>query len=274
MAGKTPLLNVMTLAAEKAGRSLIRDFGEVEHLQVSRKGPADFVSNADRKSEKVLRKELSKARPRFALLMEESGAIEGEADVGRWIVDPLDGTTNFLHGIPHWSISIACEQRGELIAGVVYNPVSHEMFSAERGQGAYLNDRRLRVSSRKKLADAVFGLGAPFLGHGDIEGFTAELTRIMPQVAGVRRMGSAALDLAFVAAGRFDGFWENGLNPWDVAAGIVIVREAGGDVSSLKKGIKPESGASVLASNPGLHRSMVDMLTSPRTAPAKLRKPA
>lgn len=274
MAARSALLNVMTRAAEKAGRSLIRDFGEVEHLQVSKKGPADFVSTADHKSEKILREELTKARPRYSLLMEESGAIAGDDNAGRWIVDPLDGTTNFLHGLPFWSISIAAEQNGELVAGVVYNPVSHEMFTAEKGQGAYLNDRRLRVSARKDLSLALLGIGSPYLGHGDVKGFTGELNEVIPQVSGVRRLGSAALDLAYVAAGRFDGFWERGLNAWDVAAGIVLVKEAGGLVSGLARGETPESGASVLASTPGLHRKLLDMLASRPTRTASDRPKA
>lgn len=269
MATRSALINVMVRAAEKAGRSLVRDFGEVEQLQVSKKGPADFVSNADLKSEKILKEELSKARPKFGLMMEESGITEGQDDHGRWIVDPLDGTTNFLHGIPHWSISIAAEQNGQLVAGVVYNPVAHEMFTAEKGQGAYLNDRRLRVSARKDIANAIVGTGAPFLGHGDIGQFTDELVSIMPNVAGVRRMGSAALDLAYFAAGRFDAYWERNLNPWDVSGGIVLAREAGGLVSGLVPSETPESGKSLLASTPGLHRLLLDMLASKHSNPGK-----
>ncbi|MEM7443881.1 MAG: inositol monophosphatase family protein, partial [Pseudomonadota bacterium] len=213
----SPLINVMVRAAERAARQLVRDFGEVEQLQVSRKGPADFVSQADLKAEKTITTELAKARPSFGFLMEESGTKEGQDADWRWIVDPLDGTTNFLHGLPHWAISIAAEEKGEIVAGVVLNPISNELFWAEKGKGAFLNDRRLRVSSRRTLQEAVLATGIPFLGHGDISTFQAELTRLMPQVAGIRRYGAAALDLAFVAAGRFDGFWESKLNAWDVA---------------------------------------------------------
>ncbi len=239
MAVRSALINVMTKAAGKAARGLVRDFGEVEQLQVSQKGPADFVSTADLKAEKTLRAELTKARPGYGLLMEESGAKAGSDSSHRWVVDPLDGTTNFLHGIPQFSISIAVERDAEIIAGVVYNPISDEMFWAEKGQGAYLNDRRLRVSARRRMQEAVLGTGAPFLGHGDTETFQAELSALMPQIAGVRRFGSAALDLAFVAAGRFDGFWETGLNAWDVAAGLILVQEAGGYVTEIGGGRNP-----------------------------------
>ncbi len=273
MAVRSALINVMAKAAGKAARGLVRDFGEVEQLQVSQKGPADFVSTADLKAERTLRAELTKARPDFGLLMEESGATAGNDASQRWIVDPLDGTTNFLHGIPHWSISIAAERAGEVIAGVIYNPVSDEMYWAEKGQGAFLNDRRLRVSGRRRMQEAVLGTGAPFLGHGDTETFQAELSALMPTIAGVRRFGSAALDLAFVAAGRFDGFWESGLNAWDVAAGIILVREAGGYVTEIGGGRDPLTGGSLLAANTHLHvqigkalRSAHENLT--KTAPA------
>ncbi len=273
MAVRSALINVMAKAAGKAARGLVRDFGEVEQLQVSQKGPADFVSTADLKAERILRAELTKARPDFGLLMEESGAKAGNDASQRWIVDPLDGTTNFLHDIPHWSISIAAERAGEVIAGVIYNPVSDEMYWAEKGQGAFLNDRRLRVSGRRRMQEAVLGTGAPFLGHGDTETFQAELSALMPTIAGVRRFGSAALDLAFVAAGRFDGFWESGLNAWDVAAGIILVREAGGYVTEIGGGRDPLTGGSLLAANTHLHvqigkalRSAHENLT--KTAPA------
>ena len=253
MAVRSALINVMTKAAGKAARALVRDFGEVEQLQVSRKGPADFVSTADLKAEQTIRAELTKARPSFGLLMEESGATSGRDSSQRWIVDPLDGTTNFLHGIPHFAISIAAERDGEIVAGVVYNPVGDEMFWAEKGQGAFVNDRRLRVSARKYLKDSVLGTGAPFLGHGDTDSFQLELSALMPQIAGIRRFGAAALDLAFVAAGRFDGFWETGLNAWDIAAGIILVREAGGYVTEIGGGHNPLTGGSILAANSHLH---------------------
>ncbi len=223
-------LNVMMRAAQKAGRALVRDFGEIENLQVSTKGPGDFVSNADRKAEKIIREELQKARPDYSLLMEESGAHVGEDKDRQFIVDPLDGTTNFLHGLPHWSISIGFEENGEVLAGCVYDPIKDEMFWAERGKGAYLNDRRIRVSSRNRLDQSIVATGIPHIGRGDDNRgqFIERLNRAMTQTAGVRRWGTASLDLAYVAAGRFDAFWERGLSPWDVAAGIIIVKEAGG----------------------------------------------
>jgi myo-inositol-1(or 4)-monophosphatase len=255
-ATRSAVINVMARAAAKAGRALVRDFGEVEQLQVSMKGPADFVSAADRKAERILREELRKARPAWGLLMEESGETEGDDPDRRWIVDPLDGTTNFLHGIPHFAVSIGVEQEGELTAGLVYNPVTDDMYWAEKGQGAFHNDRRLRVSGRRKMEEALTATGAPFLGHGDPEVFRAELMALMPRIAGVRRFGAASLDLAFVAAGRFDGFWERGLSPWDVAAGIVLVREAGGFVSEIGGGHSPLTARSILAANPHLHLPM------------------
>jgi myo-inositol-1(or 4)-monophosphatase len=264
MAGRSPLITVMIRAAQKAGRGLVRDFGEVENLQVSRKGPADFVSAADLKAEDTLRQELTRARPRFGWLMEEGGAVEGEDKDRRWIVDPLDGTTNFLHGIPHFAISIALEQEGVPVAGVVFNPVTDELYWAERGVGAYLNDRRLRVSSRSNLADALIGTGMPFKGRGDSIGFQRELAMIMPHVSGIRRMGAASLDLAYVAAARFDGFWETSLNPWDVAAGIVLVQEAGGfatDIDGKSPALKADT---VVAGNALMHKTLAMAITKAR----------
>ena len=262
MATRSALINVMVRAAEKAARGLVRDFGEVEHLQVSRKGPADFVSAADMKAEKLLREELQKARPDFGFLMEETGASKGRDPSTRWIVDPLDGTTNFLHGLPHWAISIAVEKNDEIIAGVVYEPVHDQMFWAEKGQGAFLNHQRLRVSERRQLGDAVIATGMPFKGRGDHAGFLIEAEAIMKEVAGIRRFGAASLDLAFVAAGRFDGFWERGLSPWDVAAGQLLVTEAGGFVGEIGGGRNPVFGGSVLAANAHLHLPIAKVLRS------------
>ena len=250
---RSALINVMVRTAQRAGRLLVRDFGEVEQLQVSRKGPADFVSTADHKAEQAVKTELRKARPDFGFLMEESGASGNSDAEYRWIVDPLDGTTNFLHGIPHFALSIGLEQAGQLIAGVVYNPVTDELFWGEKGQGAFFNDRRLRVSGRRTLADALVATGVPFLGHGEPDLFQAELGALMPRIAGIRRFGSASLDLAYVAAGRFDAFWERDLKPWDVAAGIVLVREAGGFVSEIAGGHQPLTAGSILAANAHLH---------------------
>jgi myo-inositol-1(or 4)-monophosphatase len=257
---RSPLITVMARAAQKAGRGLIRDFGEVEALQVSRKGPADFVSAADLKAETTLKDELTRARPRFGWLMEEGGEAVGEDPSRRWVVDPLDGTTNFLHGIPHFAISIALEQGGEIVAGVVHNPVTDELYWAEKGAGAFLNERRLRVSSRRTLAECVIGTGMPFLGHGDGRAFLRELAVVMPNVAGVRRLGAAALDLAYVAAGRLDGFWESGLKLWDIAAGLLLVQEAGGYATDYD-GTTPAYGAPrLVAGNVAMHKALVAQL--------------
>jgi myo-inositol-1(or 4)-monophosphatase len=228
-----PLINVMSQAAFKAGRGLIRDFGEVEQLQISRKGPGDFVSKADQRAEKTIYLELSKVRPDYAFLMEEFGAIEGEyPDSPTWIVDPLDGTTNFLHGIPHFAVSIGLKRQDEIIAGVIYDPLQDELFWAEKGSGAFMNDRRLRVSARKSLQDAVIGTGLPFVGRAEKDDLRG-LEAVRPHVAGIRQLGSAALGLAYVAAGRFEGYWEANLASWDLAAGLILVKEAGGWISDL-----------------------------------------
>src|SRR5258707_6576031 len=225
----------MSAAALKAARGLIRDFGEVEQLQVSIKGPGDFVSAADLKAERTLKNELGRARPGFGLLFEEGGATEGSDKRHRWIVDPLDGTTNFLHGIPHFAISIGLQREGTLIAGVIYNPANEELYTAERGKGAFLNDQRLRVAGRRKLNECVIGCGLPHLGRGDLELSRVELSEIQERVAGLRRFGAASLDFAFVAAGRLDGYWGRDLQPWDIAAGQIILREAGGIVSGIAR---------------------------------------
>jgi len=253
MAMRSPILNVMGNAALMAARGLLRDFGEVEQLQVSIKGPGDFVSTADLKAERTIKSELKKARPGYAMLFEESGAEAGSDPRHRWIVDPLDGTTNFLHGIPHFSISIALERDGEIVSGVIYEPVRDELYWAEKGLGAYVNDRRLRVSARRQLGEAVIGTGMPFGARADQSGYSAALAAVMRATAGVRRMGSACLDLAYVAAGRFDGFWEFGLAPWDMAAGILLVREAGGYVSDTTGGHDMMVNGDVLAANDHLH---------------------
>lgn len=262
MALRSPLLNVMVGAAQKAAKGLVRDLGELEHLQVSKKGPADFVSKADRRAEAVLRAELQKARPHYGLLLEESGTVEGSDTSNRWLVDPLDGTTNFLHGIPHFSISIALERDGELFAGVIYSPIHDELFVAERGGGAFLNGRRMRVSARRRIAEALFATGVPFLGIPDHERFLAQLRNVMAVSAGIRRYGSAALDLAYVAAGRYDGYWENGLQPWDVAAGIVLVREAGGFVGDLSGGQTMLAGGGIIAANPDLFGPLASLVAT------------
>ena len=262
MALRSPLLNVMTQAALKAAKGLIRDLGELEQLQVSKKGPADYVSRADRRAEDILRAELVKARPAYGLLMEESGAVAGSDTSNRWIVDPLDGTTNFLHGIPHFAISIALERDGEPFAGVIYNPVPDEMYVAERGSGAFLNGRRLRVSGRRVVDEALFATGIPFKGLPDHPQFLLQLARVMAVSSGVRRFGAAALDLAYVAAGRYDGYWENGLNPWDIAAGMVLVREAGGFVTDLDGGRTMFSGGGICAGSSTMHAELLRLIAA------------
>lgn len=256
----SPALNVMVAAARKAGRALIRDFGEIENLQVSRKGPADFVSTADERTERILVQELSRARPGYPFLLEESGVIEGSDKTHRFIIDPLDGTTNFLHGIPQFSISIALEREGVLVSGVVFNPVLNELFVAERGHGAYLNDHRLRVAARKNLTESVIATGTPFHGTEGHAQFLAELKKVMLATAGIRRFGSAALDLAWLAAGRFDAYWERDLSPWDIAAGILMVREAGGQVSDLDGGDGMLNKGHLLAGNEVLHAALLGLI--------------
>lgn len=260
---RSAILNVMVQAAMKAGRSLSRDFGEVQNLQVSMKGPGDYVSQADRKAEDVVFAELSKARPGYAFLMEERGVIEGDDGQHRWIVDPLDGTTNFLHGIPLFAVSIALERQGQIVAGVVYNPAMDELYTAERGGGAFMNDRRLRVAGRTKLVDAVIGCGMPHLGRGQHGNFLIELRNVMAEVSGVRRLGSASLDLAYVAAGRMDGFWETGLSAWDVAAGILLIREAGGFVSDFAGGQDVLNAGSLVAGNELIQRALLKTIKKP-----------
>jgi myo-inositol-1(or 4)-monophosphatase len=267
------LMNVMLAAARKAGRSLARDFGEVEQLQVSLKGPANFVSAADTRAEEILHRELLHARPGYGLLMEERGEVEGADRTHRFIVDPLDGTTNFLHGIPLFCISIALERDGELVAGLIYNPASNETFTAERGKGAFLNDRRIRVAARTELADCVIATGVPHRGRPGHAAYLQELGAVMQATAGVRRMGAAALDLAWTAAGRFDGFWEHGLRAWDLAAGIVILREAGGFVSDADGGARMLDQGSIVAGNEAVHRNMLKLLRGARTT-AEARAPA
>ena len=258
-------MTVMHAAAQKAAKRLLRDFNEVENLQVSMKGPGDFVSQADLRAEASIREDLEKARPGYAMLMEESGASGSDKWSWRWIVDPLDGTTNFLHGIPHWAISIALEKRlpdggSEIAAAVVYSPVNNEMFWAEKGVGAYVNDKRLRVAARRELKDAVFATGVPFAttSQADQLAFARSLSALMPQVAGIRRFGSAALDLAWTAAGRYDGYWEWGIHPWDIAAGMLIVREAGGYATDGQG--QERLSRSVVAGNPHLHPKLLEVI--------------
>ena len=247
-------IEIMIRAATRAARLLARDFGEVEQLQVSIKGPGDFVSAADRRAEQTIREELKRGRPDYGFLMEETGAEVGRSPHNRWIVDPLDGTTNFLHGLPHWAISIALEQHGEITAGLIFDPLRNELFTAERGNGAYLNDRRIRVSRRSDMKAALIGCGLPIQNwKGREKGFTRQMDRIADECGGLRRLGVCSLDLAYVAAGRQDGFWEYGVKPWDVAAGILMIREAGGRVGRLEGDEDLLAEGTLVAGNPEIY---------------------
>ncbi len=257
---RSALLNVMIAAARKTARALKRDFGELENLQVSLKGPANFVTAADRRAEETLFAELSKARPGYGFLGEEGGSREGADKTHRWIVDPLDGTTNFLHGIPQFAISIALEREGTVVAGLVYNPANEEMFIAERGKGAFLNEQRIRVAGRKRLAEAVIACGLPHIGRGDLKLAARETNLMQTQVAGLRRFGAAALDLAWVAAGRLDGYWERDLKSWDMAAGLILVREAGGFATDCDGTDAIMEKGQVAAGNDAIHKEILRVL--------------
>jgi myo-inositol-1(or 4)-monophosphatase len=261
-------LNVMIKAARRAGRGLKRDLGEVEHLQVSLKGPGNFVTAADRRAEETVREELAKARPAYGFLGEEGGAREGTDRSHRWIVDPLDGTTNFLHGIPHFAVSIALERDGAIVAGLVYNPANEELFIAERGKGAFLNDQRIRVAARRRLADAIVACGLPHYGRGDLALARNEIAAAQQHFAGLRRYGAAALDLAWIAAGRLDAYWERDLSPWDLAAGLILVREAGGFVSDLDGGDAIFAKGQIAAGNDTMHHELIRLLKEAGKEPA------
>ena len=261
MFNRSANLTVMVNAARKAARGLVRDFGEVENLQVSVKGVADFVSNADTKAEAIIRNELMHARPAYGWVGEESGAEPGADGARRWIVDPLDGTTNFLHGLPHWAISIALEHKGEVVAGVVFDPIKDEMFVAERGAGAWVNDRRIRVSARREMTECIFATGVPFGAKKTLPRSLREMATLMPRCAGVRRFGAASLDLAYVAAGRVDGYWERELSPWDMAAGILLVKEAGGLVRDMDGGEDMLRAGSILAAPAETHERFARILS-------------
>ena len=254
-------LNIMLKAARKAGRSLVKDFREVENLQVSMKGAGDFVSKADIAAEKILKDELLGARPTYGWLAEEGGEIEGDDPTRRWIVDPLDGTTNFLHGLPHWAISIALEHKGQIVSAVIYDAAKDEMFYAEKGAGAWMNDsKRLRVSGRHRMIEAIFATGIPFAAKHTLPATLQDLARLMPTCAGVRRFGAASLDLAYVAAGRFDGFWERELQPWDIAAGMLLVTEAGGMVGPIRDGHQPLEHGDIVAANGDIFNSFAEVV--------------
>jgi len=262
MPARSAVITVMDRAARKAGRSLARDFSEVEHLQVSKKGPADFVSKADQRAERILYDELLAVRPGWGFMLAEAGIIEGEEGMPRWIVDPLDGTSNFLHGIPHFAISIAvqeprpCGGWSEISAGMIYQPLTDDLFWAEKDRGAFLHNRRLQVSARRNLNETLVATGIPFKGNGDFDQFNAIFNAVTPQVAGIRRFGAASLDLAWLAAGRYDGFWETDLQPWDVAAGILIVREARGFVTDFRGGSQFLERSECLAANNAIHSKL------------------
>lgn len=260
MTHASAVMTVMINAARKAARGIARDFGELDGLQTSRKGAADFISAADLKAEQTLFEELSKGRPKYGFVMEERGEIVGADNSNRWVVDPLDGTTNFLHGLAQFAISICLERDRQPYAGVIFNPAANELYWAEKGEGAWLNDRRLRVSSRTALEDCLFATGLPFKGKPGRARALKETDAVLAETAGVRRYGSAALDLAFVAAGRFDAYWERGLNCWDVGAGIVLVREAGGMVSEIEGGAQPMHAGSILAANPEIFEKAKKLL--------------
>ena len=249
MAQASANLNIMIKAARKAGRSLVRDFGEVENLQVSSKGAGDFVSKADIKAEQIIREELTEARPNYGWLGEESEPVKGADPTRRWIVDPLDGTTNFLHGLPHWAVSIGLEHKGEIVASVILDPIKDEVFVAEKGSGAWLNDKRIRVSARRDLIEMIFATGIPFGGSPELPQTLRDLATLTPRTAGIRRWGAASLDLAYVAAGRLDGYWERNLNAWDIAAGLLIVREAGGLLEPIIEGENILEKGSFVAAN-------------------------
>jgi len=264
MAYLSPALNVMIAAARKAGRPLIRDFGELENLQVSMKGPADFVTSADKRTEGILIEELTKARPGYAFLGEEGGIVEGKDKTHRFIIDPIDGTTNFMHGIPQFAISIGLEREGQLVSALVFNPVTDELFTAEKGHGAFLNNKRLRVAARKDLGSSVIATGLPFMGKEGHARASAEMAAVMNVTAGIRRMGATSLDLAYVAAGRFDGFWEHGLQAWDMAAGILLLKEAGGVITDMNGGEQMMTNGQVVCANENLHPQLLKLLKTAR----------
>lgn len=253
-------LNIMIKAARRAGRSLVKDFREVENLQVSSKGAGDFVSKADTAAEAIIKEDLLEARPTYGWLAEESDEIAGVDPTRRWIVDPLDGTTNFLHGLPHWAVSIALEYKGEIVSAVVFDAAKDELYVAEKGGGAWMNNQRLRVSDRSKMIESIFATGVPFASSKYLPAALKDLATLMPQCAGVRRWGAASLDLAYVAAGRYDGYWERGLHPWDMAAGLLLVREAGGLVEPVLPGADLMGRGGVICGNTGVFKKFSDTI--------------
>ena len=256
----SPQINLITRACMKASRSLIRDFGELENLQVSSKGPGDFVSSADKRTEKTIIEELQKAHPEYGIVTEETGIINKSNIKNRWIIDPIDGTMNFLNGIPQFAISIAYEEDNEIICGVIFNPITNEMFCAEKGNGAYLNNSRIRVSNKKKLKDALLVTGGPNGASKIKNKIYSEYINVSNNVSSVRKFGSAALDMAYVACGRFDGYWQRELNYWDIAAGVIILREAGGFIDFFEGDTRYPLKKNVLASNPNIHQELKELI--------------
>ena len=256
----SPLINVMIKAAKKASRGLRRDFNELENLQVMTKGPANFVTAADIRTQNTIYDELSYAKPDWSFIMEESKPIRGSNPNSKFIIDPIDGTTNFMHGNPNFAISIAAEIDNKLEAALIYSPITDEMFIAERGKGAFLNDKRIRVASRKKLSESILITGIPHLGRGDIDLFLREMKILIPEVAGIRRSGSAALDLAWVAAGRYDAFWERGLASWDIAAGILMIKEAGGYVQGINGKDSDMWDGNIISGNEDILNALIEKL--------------
>ena len=252
----SPQINLITKACMKASRSLIRDFGEIENLQVSSKAPGDFVTSADKRTEKIVIEELLKAHPNYGIISEEAGYINKSNKNNRWIIDPIDGTMNFLNGIPHFAISVAYEEEDEVKCGVIFNPVTNEMFSAEKGSGAYLNNSRMRVSNKRKLSEALIVTGGPKQASKIKKKIFSEFISISTQVSNVRKFGSAALDMAFVACGRFDGYWQRELNYWDIAAGIILIKESGGFVDFFEEDMKVPLKKNIIASNSIIHKEL------------------
>lgn len=262
---RSAILNVMVQAAIKAGRSLARDYIDAKSLNITLKGPANYVSQADIKSENIIKSTLMTAKPDYSYIMEESGQIIGKDHQHKFIIDPLDGTTNFLHNIPYFCVSIALESQNNLVAAVIYNPILDELFTAERGKGAFLNDRRIRVSAQKNLENCLMCTGIPFIGRAGHGKFLKELSLIMPQIAGIRRNGAAALDLAYLAAGRFDGFWEYNLQLWDIAAGILLIKEAGGFISNCENKPAFAANETIVAGNEYTHKTLLKLISEANT---------
>ena len=256
----SPQINLIIKACTKASRPLIRDFGEIENLQVSTKGPGDFVTSADKRTEKILIDELQKAHPEYGIITEEMGVINKSNINNRWVIDPIDGTMNFLNGIPQFAISVGYEEDGEVKCGVIFNPILNEMFCAEKGNGAYLNNSRIRVSNKKKIKDALLVTGGPKAASKIKDKIFEEYVNVSKNVSNVRKFGSASLDMAYVACGRFDGYWQRELNYWDIAAGIIILKEAGGYVDFLEEDVKSPLKKNILASNSNIHSELANLM--------------